>query len=130
MVDKRFRRKMGNIRREIISPELTGGVDYEVLVIGWGSTYGTLREALDNLDDNRISFLHFKQIYPVHSDTLSFLENARKTIIFENNATAQFAHLIKLETGFDIDKKVLKYDGMPFSVEEVTETLEKFMGVL
>lgn len=130
MVDKRFRRKMENIKREIVSPELTGGVDYEVLVIGWGSTYGTLKEALDNLVDNRISFLHFKQLYPVHPDTRSFLEKARKTIIFENNATAQFAHLIKLETGFDIDKNVLKYDGMPFSVEEVTEALEKFMGGL
>lgn len=130
MVDKRFRRKMETIRRDAISPELIGSDDYEVLVIGWGSTYGTLKEALNNLDDNRISFLHFKQLYPLDPDTWSILKKAFKTIIFENNATAQFANLIKLETGFEIDKKVLKYDGMPFSVEEVTKTLEKFMGEL
>lgn len=130
MVDKRFRRKMETIRREAISPELIGSDDYEVLVIGWGSTYGTLKEALNNLDDNRISFLHFKQLYPLDPDTRSILKKAFKTIIFENNATAQFANLIKLETGFEIDKKVLKYDGMPFSVEEVTKTLKKFMGEL
>lgn len=130
MVDKRFRRKMETIRREAISPELIGSDDYEVLVIGWGSTYGTLKEALNNLDDNRISFLHFKQLYPLDPDTRSILKKAFKTIIFENNATAQFANLIKLETGFEIDKKVLKYDGMPFSVEEVTKILKKFMGEL
>ncbi|OPY25634.1 MAG: 2-oxoglutarate synthase subunit KorA [Methanobacterium sp. PtaU1.Bin242] len=130
MVDKRIRRKMETIRREAISPELIGSDDYDVLVIGWGSTYGTLKEALNNLDDNRISFLHFKQLYPLDPDTQSILKKAFKTIIFENNATAQFANLIKLETGFEIDKKVLKYDGMPFSVEEVTKTLEKFMGEL
>jgi len=130
MVDRRFRRRMETIRREAISPELIGSDDYDVLVIGWGSTYGTLKEVLNNLDDNRISFLHFKQLYPLDPDTQSILKKAFKTIIFENNATAQFANLIKLETGFEIDKKVLKYDGMPFSVEEVTKTLEKFMGEL
>jgi 2-oxoglutarate ferredoxin oxidoreductase subunit alpha len=39
------------------------------------------------------------------------------------------ANLIKLETGFEIQEKVLKYDGMPFSVEEVEENLKTFMGI-
>ena len=39
------------------------------------------------------------------------------------------ANLIKLETGFEIQEKILKYDGMPFSVEEVEEKIKKFMGI-
>ncbi len=107
-----------------------------MLVIGWGSTYWPIYEALEKLEREDVAFLHFKQIYPLHPETREILENAEKTIILENNAKGQFANLIKLETGFEIDKKVLKFNGMPFSVEEVTrilleelEELEEYAGV-
>jgi 2-oxoglutarate/2-oxoacid ferredoxin oxidoreductase subunit alpha len=127
MVDKRYRKKMALIEKEIVPPELLGSDEYTLLVIGWGSTYGTIKEARDKMSQDDISFLHFKQIYPLHPKTRNYLEKAEKTIIFENNATAQFANLIKLETGFIIDKKVLKYNGMPFSVEEVIENLDNMV---
>ena len=124
MVEKRFNKKMKLIEREIIPPKLLGGEDYDILVIGWGSTYGSITEALNNLNSNKISFLHFNQVYPLHSETLKYLNKAKKTVIFENNASGQFTNLIKTVTGFEIDEKVLKYDGMPFSVEEVIEYLK------
>jgi 2-oxoglutarate/2-oxoacid ferredoxin oxidoreductase subunit alpha len=122
MVDKRYNQRMDLIRKEIIPPELLGADDYEVLIIGWGSTYGTISEAMEKLTDN-ISFLYFKQVYPIHQETINYLKKAEKTIIFENNASAQFSNLIRMETGFEIDREVLKYDGMPFSVEEIIENL-------
>ncbi len=125
MVDKRLR-KLKEIERETVLPELLGNSDYKTLVIGWGSTYGTIKEALDNLKKDDIGFLYFKQIYPVHPSTERSLKKAEKTIIFENNAQGQFSDLIKLKTGFDIEKKVLKYNGMPFSVEEVEKNIHEF----
>ena len=98
------------------------------MVIGWGSTYGSIKEALDNLENEDISFLYFKQIYPLDPSIKNLLNNAEKTIIFENNAQGQFAELIKLKIGFEIEKKVLKYNGMPFSVEEVETSLKDFIG--
>lgn len=138
MVEKRFHKKMELIKKEVVEPELVGNSDYSGLIIGWGSTYGTIKEALDKLGSekgsekgsNKLAFLHFKQVYPLHPDTERYLKKASKTIIFENNAAGQFANLIKLELGLDIDKRVLKYNGMPFSVEEVTESLKSFMGEL
>ena len=127
MVEKRFTKKMEKIREEVIPPELVGNEDYEILVLGWGSTYGTIKEVVNELDSDKIAFLHFKQVYPLSTNTLNYLKKARKTIIFENNVSSQFGNLIKLELGFDIDEAVLKYDGMPFSVEEVTEKLEKLL---
>jgi 2-oxoglutarate ferredoxin oxidoreductase subunit alpha len=124
MVEKRLYKKLKGIEEDVIPPELIGPSDYDVLVIGWGSTYGAIKEALTNLKKDKIAFLYFKQVYPLHRETKSYLEKAKKTIIFENNAQAQFANLIKMETGFEIDEKSLKYNGMPFSVEEVTETLK------
>lgn len=120
MVDKRYNKKIALIKKETIPPELYGVDDYDILIIGWGSTYGVIREALDELSGN-ISFLHFKQVYPLHHKTLNYLEKANKTIIFENNASGQFYNLIKMETGFEIGERHLKYNGMPFSVEEIIE---------
>jgi 2-oxoglutarate ferredoxin oxidoreductase subunit alpha len=125
MVDKRLRKFKG-IEEDLIAPELVGDINYHTLVIGWGSTYGSIKEALDNLKNDKISFLYFKQVYPLHPTVEKSLKKAQKTIIFENNAQGQFADLIKLKTGFEIEKKVLKYNGMPFSVEEVEKNLKDF----
>ena len=130
MVEKRLYKKLKGIEEDVIPPELIGPSDYDLLVIGWGSTYGAINEALDNLKNDKAAFLYFKQVYPLHRETKNYLEKAKKTIIFENNAQAQFANLIKMETGFEIDEKSLKYNGMPFSVEEVTETLKGIGGRL
>ena len=94
------------------------------------STYGIIKEALDNLNMEDLAFLYFKQVYPLHDSTIEYLNKADKTIIFENNAESQFANLIKLQTDFKIDKNILKYNGRPFSVEEVTESLKNFMEVV
>ena len=125
MVDKRLR-KLKEIEKEIVPPELLGSKEYKTLVIGWGSTYGPIKEAMGNLKNDNISFLYFKQLYPLHHSTKESLLQAEKTIIFENNAQGQFADLIKVKTGFEIDKKVLKYNGMPFSVEEIEKSLKEF----
>lgn len=125
MVEKRLK-KLEGIKKDVIPPELVGNENYKFLVIGWGSTYGAIKEALDILKRDDIAFLHFKQVYPLHESTLNYLENAEKTIIFENNATSQFKNLIKQKTGFEIHKEALKYNGMPFSVEEVTQYLNHF----
>ncbi len=128
MVEKRLQ-KLEGIKKDVIEPELVGNEDYKILVLGWGSTYGAIKEGMEQLERDDISFLHFKQVYPVHESTLSYLQKAQKTIIFENNATSQFANLIKLHTGFEIHQKALKYNGMPFSVEEVTQRLKGFTEV-
>lgn len=126
MVDKHLR-KLNEVQKDVIPPELVGNPDYSTLVIGWGSTYGPIKEALDNLKANDMSFLYFKQLYPLHPSTEKYLKNAEKTVIFENNAQSQFADLIKLKTGFNIENKVLKYNGMPFSVEEVEKNLKELL---
>ncbi|MDO5835397.1 MAG: 2-oxoacid:acceptor oxidoreductase subunit alpha [Methanobacterium sp.] len=133
MVDKRMI-KMERIREEALVPELGGPEDFHSLVIGWGSTYWPIREAVDNFNEKyphqKLAFLHFKQVYPLHPSVADYLEKAEDVIILENNAQGQLANLIKLETGFEIQEKFLKYNGMPFSVEEVEERINTFKGII
>lgn len=125
MVEKRLK-KLDSIKQDTIKPELVGSSEYKKLVVAWGSNYGNIVEALENLNDEELAFLYFKQVYPLDKTTINYLKQADSTIIFENNAQSQFANLIKLITDFKIDKKVLKYDGRPFSVEEIKDSLKSF----
>ena len=122
MVNKRLK-KMEPIRSETILPELAGPEHYKTLIVCWGSTYNVVSETVSTMARDDVSFLHFNQVYPLHKKTATYLQRAEKIIIIENNATSQFAKLIKLHTGIDIENKILKYNGLSFSVEELTEKL-------
>jgi 2-oxoglutarate ferredoxin oxidoreductase subunit alpha len=123
MVNKRLK-KLDLIEKEIIPPELLGSENYKTLIVGWGSTYHAISEALGRLGTKDVAFLHFKQIYPLHPESIAYFKKAKKTVIVENNGTGQFGQLIRLQTGFDMDHKILKYNGLPFSVEELEERLK------
>lgn len=126
MVDKRLR-KLKEIMKETIPPTLIGDEHYKTLIIGWGSTYHVIKEAIEMIDRKDVSFLHFKQIYPIHPNTIKYLKKAEKTIIVENNATSQFGKLIKLHTGYEINHKILQYNGLPFSVETVEKQIKQIL---
>ena len=89
--------------------------------MGWGSTYPVIREALEKVGASNTSFLHFRQVYPMHPKAAEYLERAERIIVAENNATSQLGSLLMLETGIEPDESILKYDGHPFSVEELAD---------
>ncbi len=120
--DKRMRKLS---EYEDIEPELIGPKDYKALLVGWGSTYGVLREAIEKLGDKRLACLHYKQVYPLPKISKEMLEKAGKLILVEQNYSGQFGDIIKKEFGIKFDKKILKYNGMPFSLEEVEEELKR-----
>jgi len=135
MVDKRLFRKMPLIRKEIEPPLLYGSERPEIVLAGWGSSYGLMKEAVDSLArDHNIAMLHFSEIYPLPSTAklnyLEILNNASLTICFENNATGQFARLMKSETGYAFNRLLNRFDGRPFILEELIGEINGFFGRL
>lgn len=126
MVEKRLK-KMDKIKKESIPPELIGPKNYKNLIMGWGSTFPVIKEALEALKLKNTAFLHFKQVYPLPDETKNYLKKADIIVMAENNATSQFGKLIKLETGIEINKKILKYSGLAFSVEEMAEKINHLL---
>jgi 2-oxoglutarate ferredoxin oxidoreductase subunit alpha len=129
MVRKRLLDKLPAIRREIAPPALYGSDRPETVVVGWGSTYGVLREAVDSLSGRgRIALLHFSELFPFPGtdefDYLTLLGSAKKTICVENNATSQFARLMRAETGFSFGETVNRYDGRPYLLETIVGELD------
>lgn len=124
MVDKRLRKLQG-ISAEALPAELIGPEAYHTLVVGWGSTYHVIQEALDELGRDDVAFLHFRQVFPIPSQAAAYLQKAQRRIVVENNATAQLGKLLKLYAGVEMDHRILKYDGRPFSVEGLTARLRE-----
>jgi len=133
MVDKRLFRKMPLIRSEITPPVFYGNSRPDIILTGWGSTYGIMKEAVNILSETtKVAMLHFSEIFPFPSsqelDYLEILGKANMTIIVEQNASSQFARLMKTETGFEFTGKINRYDGRPFLVEELLGEISAYIG--
>jgi 2-oxoglutarate ferredoxin oxidoreductase subunit alpha len=122
MVDKRLK-KYEALNDDIIPPELIGPENYKTLLLAWGTNLNIVKEAMQKLNKDDLAFLHYSQVWPLHPDTIKYLEKAEKVIMIENNATSQFAKLIRQQTGFTIQDKILKYNGHAFYVEELVEKI-------
>lgn len=133
MIEKRLVKKLPVIKKDISPPAFYGGDKSAIVIAGWGSTYGLLKETVDVLSKElNISMLHFSEIYPLPErdkfDYLKILRGAEVTICIENNATSQFARLIKTWTGFKFSNRINKYDGRPFTLETLTGEINAIIG--
>lgn len=124
MMDKRMK-KLDILKKEMMMPEIYGQVDAKTTLIGWGSTYGPLHEALHILksDGVDVNLLHFTDIYPLPDKALDGAGDVK--ICVENNFSGQFARLLKAELGVPMDELILKYDGNPFTPEEIIRGLKE-----
>lgn len=124
MMDKRLR-KEETLKREMENMELVNVFgDSDVVLVTWGSVKGALLEATMELG--------LKMLQPVILSPFPINEfkrklgNAKKIIDVENNQTAPFARLLS-RYGIVVDKKILKYDGRPFTPEELVRRIKEVL---
>jgi 2-oxoglutarate ferredoxin oxidoreductase subunit alpha len=127
MVDKRYR-KMKGLTGELAPPTRIGKQKPEYLLVGWGSTYGPMTEAVDilNHDGFSVGGIHLSELWPFPSHEMArILTHARKWAVVENNSTGQLARLIQMEIQKKPDARILKYDGRPFMANDIVEGFRK-----
>ncbi len=125
-VEKRLK-KLDTAREEIQGPVLYGAETAEMTLIGWGSTYGPLREAVDvlNAEGGSANMLHIKEVWPFPSEAArEALAKARRKVMVEGNATGQMAQLLEAHAGVKLDHHIRRYDGRPLSPQYILERLE------
>ncbi|MCZ6589244.1 MAG: 2-oxoacid:acceptor oxidoreductase subunit alpha [Alphaproteobacteria bacterium] len=131
MVEKRAR-KFAHVIDDIAPPELDGPEDADVTLIGWGSTYGVIKDAMALLQSQGVSVNHLaiKWIVPLHAETvLDVVAKAKRTVIVENNYSGQFYRYLRSVTGLAIDGHIRKYDGEPFMPHHIVDcVLEQLAG--
>ncbi len=127
MVEKRGR-KMKAAINDIAPPKLFGPENAAVTLVGWGSTDGVIREAVEKLAGEEgivANHLHIKWIVPFHAAEISrLLAQSKQVIIVENSYSGQFARYLRSETGFDAHGHIRKYDGEPFMPHHIVEAVK------
>jgi 2-oxoglutarate ferredoxin oxidoreductase subunit alpha len=127
MVEKRFG-KLKGMQKEFGKPTYYGDKKgkAKTVFLTWGSNYGVARETVDYLrkQKHHAAMLHFNRIYPFpRKETISALKGAKEIFTVENNYQGQFGNLLKTEIGIEADRKILKYDGRPFTVEYILKKI-------
>jgi 2-oxoglutarate ferredoxin oxidoreductase subunit alpha len=107
---------------------LYGPKDAPLTVVSWGSTKGTILDAMDVLADEGIivNFLQIRLMSPFPSEAVGRLLNQAKQVVsLESNISGQLAQLIRMRTSFDIQHNIRKWTGRPPSENEVVAALRE-----
>ena len=127
LVEKRIK-KHKFLQAETLPPEMTGSKTPDLLLVSWGSTRGAVLEAAQELENNHrsIGCLHFSQLWPLNAEQfIKTLNEAKRVVSVEGNATGQLCRLIRQETGFEITERVCRYDGLAITPEYTLESLKE-----
>lgn len=98
-----------------------------VLAVCWGSTKGAMHDALRRADPHHSHYasLHIRMMSPFPVEPVkSILARAERIVCFDGNYSGQLAQVIRADTSISIQHRVVKYDGRPFSEDEIMVALE------
>jgi 2-oxoglutarate ferredoxin oxidoreductase subunit alpha len=119
--------KVANIVSDIADLEVAGDEDAEILVLGWGSTFGSIRAAARRvrLEGGKVATVHLRHLNPMPQNLGEILHRYDKILIPELN-TGQLRKVIRAE--YLVDAKGLnKIAGEPFKISEITEKIVEMM---
>lgn len=108
--------------------KVQGDPDAELLVVGWGGTYGHLFSAVEELNANgkKTAFAHFNYINPLPANTEEVLRRYKRIVVCELNS-GQFASYLQGKVPELRIEKYNKVQGQPFTVSELTGYITKLM---
>jgi len=131
MHEKRMR-KMDSILPLLEPPRLFGPQDAQVTLVGWGSTEGVIREAMQKLANEEgvaANNLQIKWMVPLHCEEITaIISKSRRIIIVENNYSGQFARYLRSETGIVAHGHIRKYDGEPFMPHHIVDGVKAILA--
>ncbi|HDZ40477.1 MAG TPA: 2-oxoacid:acceptor oxidoreductase subunit alpha [Bacteroidetes bacterium] len=100
----------------------------ELLLIGWGGTYGHLLTAVRELrkEGKSVSLAHFNHINPLPANTAEVFSGFKKLVVAELNA-GQFVRHLRMEFEDFRFKQINKIQGLPFTCTEIKEQCIKLL---
>ncbi|MEM6992338.1 MAG: hypothetical protein AAF721_17635 [Myxococcota bacterium] len=121
--------KILNIADDLPEQSVEVGEDSgDVAVVGWGSTYGSIRKAVERLRDEGVnaSHVHVRQMWPLPRNLKSLLSNFKHIIVPELN-NGQLVRVLRAE--YLLDAKPLdKIEGQPFKVTEIMNGVRELLA--
>ena len=129
IIKENFERRMKKIplikkdAKKFSRYEIYGDKKSKKTILSWGSTKGTI---IDAIEDLKCRFIQVKYIEPFPEELEKELKG-NKIILVENNSTGILGDIVREKTGILIDdkNKILRYDGRPFLADELKKEIEK-----
>ncbi|MDL2223910.1 2-oxoacid:acceptor oxidoreductase subunit alpha [Bacteroidales bacterium OttesenSCG-928-M06] len=120
--------KINKIAEKLPLQEVYGDQDADVLVVGWGGTYGHLSEAVEDIQKSgkKVAFTHFRFINPLPKNTEEIMLKYKKVIVVEQNL-GQFANFLRSKIGGFNPYQFNRVKGQPFIVARLVEEITKLI---
>ena len=108
--------------------EVYGDKSGDLLVVGWGGTYGHLYETMETMQENgkKVALAHFKFINPLPKNTAEVLMRYKKVVVAEQN-NGQFANYLRGKVAGFNPHRFNRVKGQPFIVARLVEEFTKIL---
>jgi 2-oxoglutarate ferredoxin oxidoreductase subunit alpha len=120
--------KVERVQNHIPKLKVEGDESGDVLVVGWGGTYGHLVSTVDELrkEGKKVSLAHFNYIRPLPSNVEEVFGRFKKIVVCEINLGQFVSYLRMKHQQFDY-LQINKIQGLPFTVVELKEKINKIL---
>ncbi|MCQ2227058.1 MAG: 2-oxoacid:acceptor oxidoreductase subunit alpha [Bacteroidales bacterium] len=100
----------------------------DLLIVGFGGTYGHLRAAMDEMRaaGKKVALAHFKYINPLPKNTAEVMKKYKKVVVAEQNM-GQFASFLRMKVDNFVPYQFNQVKGQPFVVAELVEAFEEIL---
>lgn len=131
------REKIKAVAATLTTPEVLGDADGEVLLVGWGSTFGPTREALGRIRSSGVkaAHLHLRHVNPLPPGLEEIFARYKHILVVEMNdeglyGFGQLATLLRARYVNPAIRSITKTDGLTFKVREIVEGVSHYIGKL
>ena len=120
--------KVARIADSIPLLEVEGDEDSDLLIVGWGCTYGHLYESLQAMRSSgyKVALAHFAFINPLPRNAEEILRRYKKVVVVEQN-TGQFAGYLRAQFPGFMPHQYNRVTGQPFTVHELVDCFTKLI---
>ncbi|MBO4597469.1 MAG: 2-oxoacid:acceptor oxidoreductase subunit alpha [Bacteroidaceae bacterium] len=121
--DLMTRKRQAKINNIVVPDlEVIGNKDAELLIVGFGGTYGHLRAAMEemNASGKKVAMAHFKYINPLPKNASEVLKKYKKVVVAEQNM-GQLAAFLRMKVDGFVPYQFNQVKGQPFVVNELVE---------
>jgi 2-oxoglutarate/2-oxoacid ferredoxin oxidoreductase subunit alpha len=129
------REKIKQVAENLPRPEVYGEAEGDTLLVGWGSTYGPIREAVRRLNGSgeKVGHLHIRHLHPMPNGLERTFARFRQIFVVEMNdeglyGFGQLATLLRARYANPAIRSITKTDGLTFKVAEICEGVKRLGG--
>lgn len=134
-MNARRRNKLRQLEDELSTPEVYGDESGETLVVGWGSTWGPIREAVNRLraEGRKVAAMHLRHLNPMPKGLDEIFDRFDHVLVVEMNdegiyGYGQLATLLRARHCNPKIQSCTKTDGLTFKIREVVEAVNSLNG--